>query len=92
MPPMISHAKEVILIRLIRSGALPERKLATEAGVSRGTVRKFKATYARAGRERNPASFEHGEPGKIGRCRCGAKVVFPCRACELRKRLGLDAG
>ena len=88
---MISLTTEVALLSLIRAGRFSEREIARKAGVARGTVRKYKAAHARQGAERNPAIFEPGEPDTIGRCaRCGAKVVFPCRACELRRQLGTD--
>jgi hypothetical protein len=71
---MLSPAKEIALQSLLARSNLSEREIASTAGVARGTVRSRKA----------------GCSAKVHavRCECGALVIPPCKACQLRRSLG----
>ena len=82
-------APEVVneIKRMLHEGALPQRRIAVEAGVSRGTVnaiaRGRRPDYeAQRSRRQGQVVFPSGPPI---RCRqCGAKVQMPCLACQIR--------
>ena len=79
---MISELKEQALLDLIDRGQMSERKIADKAGVARGTVRSRKSGYR--GRQ-DIAAVNNRCPT------CGAKLAeVPCRACQLRRELGID--
>jgi len=71
---MITASQEQTVLTLIGRGA-SEREIALQAGVARGTVRSRKAG--------------HRQKRRYGRCACGAVVLLPCRACQLRQLLGI---
>ena len=79
--------------RLLREKRYSQRKIASRLGVSRGTVNSI-ATGKRsnnAGRENaeNAADNDLITPsGLPQRCpTCGAKVMIPCLACQIRARM-----
>ncbi len=76
---MIPVEKESAIADLLGRG-LPQRRIASLVGVSRGTVGAI-ATGRRPVHLRRPAQ-QAEEPRRMGRCpTCGRQIMLPCLAC-----------
>ena len=77
--------------RMLREGRLSQRKIASQIGVSRGTVNAIALGRRRRRRDARPGRGRGFIPptGPLVRCPgCGGRVQMPCLLCYLRKASG----
>lgn len=84
---MIESAVVEEIHRLLDAGALSQRKIALETGVSRGTVNAIALGKRILQPRRGPEAGDDFLPptGPVARCPiCGGMVRMPCLACRVR--------
>ena len=81
--------------RMLSEGHLSQRKIASQIGVSRGTVNAIALGRRMGQTGRGPQENDGFIPpaGAAIRCNgCGAKVQMPCLVCYIRNRDQRQAG
>ena len=89
---MLTQSTVDRILSLLAEDQLSQRQIATQLGVSHGTVCNL-ANGLRGSHGKQPPCFRPALP-PVGRCRqCGAKVYLPCVACQARdfRRRQLEA-